>query len=101
VHERAVDERAVDERADAVDVEDRASTPAPTPVTSVPGEVSDRPRPVAAAPPAPAAPAASSSGRAQGRVEAPPDRADLLARLRERAGKLAPERLEAILSSRR
>lgn len=81
----------------APDVEDRASTPAPTPVTSVPGEVSERPRPVAAA----RASAPSSSGGARGPVEAPPDRADLLARLRERAGKLAPERVEAILSSRR
>ena len=83
--------------ADAHAVEDRASTPAPTPVTSVPGEVSERPRPVAAA----RASAPSSSGGARGPVEAPPDRADLLARLRERAGKLAPERVEAILSSRR
>lgn len=81
----------------APDVEDRASTPAPTPVTSVPGEVSERPRPVAAA----RASAPSSSGGAPGPVAAPPDRADLLARLRERAGKLAPERVEAILSSRR
>ena len=81
----------------APDVEDRASTPAPTPVTSVPGEVSERPRPVAAA----RASAPSSSGGARGPVAAPPDRADLLARLRERAGKLAPERVEAILSSRR
>ena len=85
------------EHALAPDVEDRASTPAPTPVTSVPGEVSERPRPVAAA----RASAPSSSGGARGPVEAPPDRADLLARLRERAGKLAPERVEAILSSRR
>ena len=85
------------EHAHAPDVEDRASTPAPTPVTSVPGEVSERPRPVAAA----RASAPSSSGSAPGPVAAPPDRADLLARLRERAGKLAPERVEAILSSRR
>lgn len=101
---------------DAPDVEGQASTPAPTPVTSVPGEVSERPRPVTPPPPAPAPAAAaaagtasapssataSSSGRARGGpVDAPPDRADLLARLRERAGKLAPERVEAILSARR
>lgn len=68
---------------DAPDVEEQASTPAPTPVTSVPGEVVERPRP------------------ARGAMAAPPDRADLLGRLRERAGKLAPERVQAILSARR
>jgi hypothetical protein len=94
---------------DAPDVEEQASTPAPTPVTSVPGEVAERPRPMSAPPaPAPAVTAAaptsatpSASGPARGPIDAPPDRADLLARLRERAGKLAPERVEAILSARR
>jgi hypothetical protein len=95
---------------DAPDVEEQASTPAPTPVTSVPGEVSDRPRPMAASPApdpaalrasAPSSATASSRGPARGPLDAPPDRADLLARLRERAGKLAPERVEAILSTRR
>lgn len=94
---------------------EQAATPAPTPVTSIPGEVAERPREVAErpreaprhdAPPheAPVAaarptPAASHAGREP--IAAPPDRAELLARLRERAGKLAPERVEAILSARR
>jgi ribonuclease E len=104
------DAPAVHEVHEVHEVEEQVSTPAPTPVTSVPGEVSERPRPIAAPPaPAPAAMRASapssatpsSSGRARGPVDAPPDRADLLARLRERAGKLAPERVEAILSARR
>ena len=83
----------------AEEVEEQAATPAPTPVTSVPGEVSERPRPS----PTASATAPSSGAPAAGRapVEAPPDRAELLARLRERAQKLPPERVEAILSARR
>ncbi|MEA2747579.1 MAG: hypothetical protein QOI41_1722 [Myxococcales bacterium] len=90
------------------DVEEQAATPAPTPVTSVPGDVAEGRR---AAPAAPARSSpnampsrsvtASSDTRTRGPIEAPPDRAELLARLRERAQKLPPERVEAILSARR
>lgn len=143
----------------ASDEEDRATdgdraTPAPTPVTSVPGEVAERElsaqakappataptisapplrgvksRPVAVehvvvhdpdpdgtdktiAPSAPSAPSApapaptnaprptnATSATSAGALEPPPDRADLLGRLRERAAKLAPDRVEEILSS--
>jgi hypothetical protein len=42
----------------------------------------------------------SDVARAGGPIEPPPDRADLLARLRERAEKLAPERVAEILAAR-
>ena len=74
--------------------DDEPATPAPTPVTSIPGEVAERPR---VAP----APAPRASGATRGPIEPPADRAELLARLRERAGKLPPERVEEILSARR
>ncbi|GAC1560970.1 MAG: hypothetical protein NVS3B10_19010 [Polyangiales bacterium] len=88
---------------------DDPPAPAPTPVTSIPGEVAERHEPRAeasprVAPTAPRAHSASSSAStspAREPLEAPPDRAELLARLRERAEKLAPERVEAILSTRR
>lgn len=121
--------------------EDQA-TPAPTPVTSIPGVVTETIRPSApsAAPPpdvespppppvvasspsapppvmtsapAPApAPSPSPAAESPGTADPPPlppatslqtpaDRTDLLARLRERAGKLAPERIQAILAARR
>ena len=89
---------------------EESATPAPTPVTSIPGEVSERPReasrnaapaaqPARSPSPAPAPSPLPSVARAP--VAAPPDRAELLARLRERAEKLPPERVEAILSARR
>lgn len=43
----------------------------------------------------------SPSGPSRSALAAPPDRAELLARLRERAGNLAPERVQEILASRR
>ncbi len=96
------------------DVDAAAETPAPTPVTSVPGEVaySASAEPTdsmhGAPPPPPAqdrgAPRARSNGpAASGGVELlspPPDRAELLERLRDRAAKLPPERVEEILSAR-
>ena len=118
-------------------------TPAPTPVTSVPGMVEEKPSQSARtvppasreslgpsprfaeahpqaptmAPPSTAptltAPPLSQSRRAarvkslsaeapsdRAPLEAPPDRAELLARLRERAAKLPRERVEEILSAR-
>jgi hypothetical protein len=69
--------------------DDEPATPAPTPVTSIPGEVAEKPR------------VAAASNAVRPPIEAPADRAELLARLRERAGKLAPERVEEILSARR
>jgi len=87
---------AIDDPAVEDSPPEESATPAPTPVTSIPGEVAERPRGLTRS----AAPAATSSA-ARAPVEAPPDRAELLARLRERAGKLAPERIEAILSARR
>lgn len=117
-------------------------TPAPTPVTSVPGEVVDRTiapgppemtlRPAApdmtlrpagpttiapdeertvppadhdrgpplvdiVEPVAPTAEAPSTPSGSRSPLEPPPDRADLLARLRERASKLPGERLQEIL----
>jgi hypothetical protein len=74
-------------------------TPVPTPVTSIPGEVREkRAKPNAARTAVPSAPMHTSAPL---QVQAPPDRADLLARLRERAGKLPPERVQEILSARR
>lgn len=96
---------------------EESATPAPTPVTSIPGEVAERPAarmrsaapvhsPSASPSPPVATPASAQTGSAtssaaRAPVAAPPDRAELLARLRERAEKLAPERVEAILSARR
>ena len=87
---------------------DEPPTPAPTPVTSVPGEVAEVKRVQAAAPPKVAKPSTASKPAASKEapasaspIEPPPDRADLLARLRERASNLAPERVEEILSARR
>jgi hypothetical protein len=54
--------------------------------------------------PAQAEPAAARAPRAaagNGPLAPPPDRAELLARLRDRAGRLPAERVEAILASRR
>jgi len=83
--------------------DDEPATPAPTPVTSIPGEVAERPR--AAEAPEPRVVerprVAEASGAMRAPIEPPADRAELLARLRERAGKLPPERVEAILSARR
>ncbi len=95
-------------------------------VTSIPGEVAPiggerharteppsgpepEPEPVHAAAPEPVAPKPAPSPRAvstggsgaRGPVAAPPDRAELLARLRERAGQLQPDRVQAILTPRR
>jgi hypothetical protein len=75
----------------------------PPPVQSAP------PPPVQTAPPAAAAPNARpaiasttrASGASRAPIEPPPDRADLLARLRERAERLPPERVTEILSPRR
>jgi len=83
---------------DVSPADDEPATPAPTPVTSVPGEVAERP-PVARAPENPRV--AAPSGATRSPIEPPPDRAELLTRLRERAGKLAPERVQEILSARR
>lgn len=93
----------------AAEVED---TPAPIEdaVTAIPGEVArkdgsplarqgrhapGRPPPAIAAPSGRIAPASPAP------IEPPADRADLLARLRDRAGKLAPERVYEILAARR
>jgi hypothetical protein len=81
------------------------STPEPEPdaVTSIPGEVA----PIAAAPPAPTPPAPTPTApraarpAGSGPLAPPPDRAELLARLRERAGQLPTERVQAILAPRR
>lgn len=94
----------------AADVED---TPAPIEdaVTAVPGEVAFKdgsplaphgphaPRPSPSS--APAAPSPRNSKASAAPIEPPPDRAELLARLRDRAGNLAPERVQEILAARR
>lgn len=111
---------------------DESPPPVPTPVTSIPGEVRERPSrlamqalfeshapgaevaakatsPTISAPPLKSQRAAATSRRAPAEpppdvrapIDAPPDRADLLARLRERAGRLPPERIEEILAARR
>jgi hypothetical protein len=85
------------------------ATPDPTPVTSIPGDVEEAPTHVEtrSTPPADAAPiVAAAASRPAPNVppaplEAPADRAELLARLRERAGNLAPERVREILEARR
>jgi hypothetical protein len=97
------------------DVDD-APTPVPTPVTSVPGEVEEAPTyaDTRSSPPIAASPIEASPVAAVPRVvaraprmdtpapiQAPPDRAELLARLRERAGNLPPERVQEILAARR
>lgn len=99
-----------------------AATPAPTPVTSIPGEVeinvqtarSDddeldnavtlrprQPAPAAVAVAAPRPPPAPREAGSARFVDPPAERAELLARLRDRAGKLAPQRVDEILASRR
>lgn len=109
---------------------DAVATPAPTPVTSIPGEVEinvtvdeseldnavtlrpREPAPSAGAtpevihapppPPAPRSPRTNSGASGSARfVDPPTERAELLARLRDRAGKLAPQRVAEILASRR
>jgi len=94
-------------------VPDVAQEPEPDAVTSVPGEVAPthaspkprsapEPEPVRAAPaPKEATPAARPAAPTSGPLAAPPDRAELLARLRERAGQLPAERVQAILTARR
>lgn len=63
-----------------------AAAPEPTPVTSIPGAVAEKAAVPAAARPRP--------------NEAPPNRDELLSRLRERAGTLPRERVEEILAAR-
>lgn len=101
-----------------------AAAPEPTPVTSIPGAVTEtaaahmerRPSrppngPTGAAPvaaptisapqPAPARGAPRANAEASSATtEAPPNREELLSRLRERAGRLPPERVEEILAAR-
>jgi hypothetical protein len=81
-----------------------ARAPEPTPVTSIPGQVMEaapafvrRTNPPAAAPIS-ATTARTIAGSAP--LEAPPNRDALLARLRDRAGKLPAERVEEILTPR-
>jgi hypothetical protein len=79
------------------------SSPEPEPG---PVPVPVRMQPAAAPGPAPAPAHVASSGERTppaptGPLAAPPDRAELLARLRERAGKLPADRVEAILTARR
>ncbi|MBX3191207.1 MAG: hypothetical protein KF819_29690 [Labilithrix sp.] len=101
--------------------EELAPTPVPTPITSVPGEVEEKPvappadapdvatlapnapptigapplAPTVSAPPIRAPRARNGGARA---VEPPQNRAELLARLRDRIGKLPPERFAEIRS---
>ncbi len=100
---------AVDLRATATNEVDLPDEPRPDePATAVPGEVvetvtrarpSPAPAPSPAAAPAPAPAAASQESTAR-TAEGPPNRDDLLARLRDRAGKLPRERVDEILTPR-
>jgi hypothetical protein len=104
-HEHVPERAPEGELAPAHAAPEEPATPAPTPVTSIPGEVRERSREalrVAAPEPSPraAAPPVQAGSAAPGPINAPPDRAELLARLRDRAGKLAPERVQAILAAR-
>ncbi|HSO39209.1 MAG TPA: hypothetical protein VLT33_42075, partial [Labilithrix sp.] len=56
----------------------------------------ERPVPV----PERAAPPSPANANPNGALQAPPNRAEMLARLRDRAGKLPPERVAEILASR-
>jgi hypothetical protein len=118
-------ELLVEAAHDIVDHPDESPPPEPTPVTSIPGEVAPidaapRAAPIEVVPlvtthveaepprverrrqaPPVTAPAARTSASGSKQVEPPPDRAELLARLRERAGKLPPERVAEILAARR
>jgi hypothetical protein len=90
-------------------VDDRP-TPAPTPVTSIPGDVVPIVTPIAAphdevddaaATLAPRPPARAPLSASSSPIAPPPGRDELLGRLRERAARLAPQRVEEILSARR
>ena len=122
IEAEAIDAAPVEVQAE--DIPDESPPHEPTPVTSIPGEVAPNEvgfdargarRASRASEPAIAAiqaveeappvvdtrtkpPAERIAGAP---LAAPADRAELLARLRERAGKLPAERVEAILSSRR
>ena len=85
--------RTLDPPAAAADT--GATIAAPTLVASMP-TAADVP---SGAKPAAVTPATAANTGAP--LEAPADRADLLARLRERAGKLPPERIAEILATRR
>lgn len=82
------------------------SAPPPAVQSAPPPAVRSAPPPaVQSAPPPAVQPASrgvapSAPPRARGPIEPPPDRAHLLARLRERAEKLAPERVAEILAAR-
>ena len=108
---------SVDLRATATNEVDLPDEPRPDePATAVPGEVVEtatraRPSPAPAAAPAAApalapapapapAPAAASQESTARTAEGPPNRDDLLARLRDRAGKLPRERVDEILTPR-
>ena len=75
-----------------------AAAPEPTPVTSIPGVVADKPAPIEDRPRA--APRVKAEAASATSVVGPPNREALLSRLRERAGKLAPERVQQILAAR-
>ena len=94
---------SVDLRATATNEVDLPDETRPDePATAVPGEVVEtvtraRPSPAPAPAPAPAAASQESTART---AEGPPNRDDLLARLRDRAGKLPRERVDEILTPR-
>ncbi len=87
--------QAVDLRATATNELDLPDESRPDePATAVPGEVVET---VTRARPAPAPASQESTART---AEGPPNRDDLLARLRDRAGKLPRERVDEILTPR-
>ena len=78
--------------------------PEPTPVTSIPGTVAEIAQRVAPPVTAPtmitSARPTALSGAQSATLDPPPNREELLARLRDRAGKLPPERVQEILTAR-
>jgi hypothetical protein len=115
------EDRATPSEPEAEAQEAAAPPPEPTPVTSIPGAVAEIPRmvtakevaelpivpspqvepPPQAAPAGPAMPpAAPATQAAPAATDTPPNREELLARLRDRAGRLPRERVEEILASR-